>query len=104
MRHTALCKYRTQKKSPKIAICAPSHNGSLVVKLDSNGQETRYLLQEIAKTAINDARLAPTHKPEVEIWRKLHKRTVLLSVEGELGPNLTQRRLGQGLPPYQVVS
>jgi len=27
------------------------------------------------KTAINDARLAPTPKPEVEIWRKPHKRT-----------------------------
>ena len=27
------------------------------------------------KTAIRDAQLAPTPKPEVEIWRKSHKRT-----------------------------
>jgi len=39
-------------------------------------------LQENAKTAINDARLAPTPKPELEIWRKPHKRTVPLSVGG----------------------
>ena len=32
-------------------------------------------LQDIAKTAINDARLAPTPKPELEIWRKPHKGT-----------------------------
>jgi len=35
-------------------------------------------VQEIAKTAINDARLTPTPKPEVEIWRKQHKQTMPL--------------------------
>jgi len=29
---------------------------------------------------------------------------VPLSLESELGPHLTQRRLGRGLPPYQVAS
>jgi len=29
----------------------------------------------VAQTAINDARLAPTSKPKVEIWRRPHKRT-----------------------------
>jgi len=57
-------------------------------KLPRNGRETRYLVQAIAKTAIDDVRLTPTPKPAVEIWRKLHKRTVPLSL-GELGPHLT---------------
>jgi len=34
-------------------------------------------VQEIAKTALNDARLAPMPKLEVEIWRKLYKLAVL---------------------------
>jgi len=76
---------------------------SFNVKRDQNGRKTRYLVQEIPKTAINDAQLTPTPKPEVEIRRKPHKRTMLLSV-GELGPHLAQCHLGQGLPPYQVVS
>jgi len=60
-------------------------------------------LRRAAKTTTNDARLAPTTKPEVEIWRKLHKRTVPLSV-GELGHRLTQCHLGRGLSSYQVAS
>ena len=46
------------------------------------------MVKEIAKTAKNDARLAHTPKPEVEIYWKLLKRTVPLSV-GELSPDLT---------------
>ena len=48
---------------------------SLDVKRDGNGREARYLAQDIAKIAIKDARLARTRKPQVEIWRKPHKRT-----------------------------
>jgi len=36
-------------------------------------------VQGIAKSAINDCRQGPTPKPEAEIWRKPHKRTVPLS-------------------------
>jgi len=32
-------------------------------------------MQKVAKKAIKDARLPRTQKPEVEIWRKPHKRT-----------------------------
>jgi len=48
---------------------------SFNVKRDHDGRETRYLAQEIAKTILNDAWLARTPKPKVEIWRKPHKRT-----------------------------
>ena len=37
------------------------------------------------------------HEPKTEEWG-------CAPFRGELGPHLTQRRLGQGLPPYQVAS
>ena len=39
----------------------------------------------------------------IGISRKMGDAAVLLSV-GELGPHLTQCRLGRGIPPYQVAS
>jgi len=62
---------------------------SFNVKRDHSGRGMRYLEQEIAKLSINDARLAPTTKPEVEIWRKPHNRTVLLSMGGAGSPSNT---------------
>ena len=38
-----------------------------------------------------------------DIGRKLERGCTLLG-EGDLGPHLTQCRLGRGLPPYQVAS
>ena len=38
----------------------------------------------------------------IDMGRKLGSCPLL--GEGELGPHLTQYRLGQGLPPYQVAS
>jgi len=42
------------------------------------------------------------HVATIDTGRK-EGAAVSLSV-GELGPHLTQRRLGRGLPPYQVAS
>ena len=39
----------------------------------------------------------------IDMGRKVGA-AVPLSVGGELGPHLTQCRLGRGLPPYQVAS
>jgi len=55
-------------------------NGRSVAKrrLTSNETvtvETQYLVQKIAKMALNDEQLSPMPKLEVEIWRKPHKQT-----------------------------
>jgi len=39
----------------------------------------------------------------IDMCRKVGMAAVPLSV-GELGPHLTQCRLGRGVPPYQVAS
>jgi len=44
------------------------------------------------------SRLATT-----DMGQKLERGAMPLFGEGELGPHLTQCRLGRGLPPYQVA-
>ena len=60
--------------------------------------DTHKMKKSAAVAQMGD-RLATT-----DMGRKVGGAAVSLSVVRELGPHLTQCRLGRGLPPYQVAS